>query len=272
MERDPPPRRRFGQNFLVDARAVERIVGALDPRPGEGVVEIGPGRGALTGALAARAGRLAAVELDRDLARRLRERFDPARLVLLQTDFLRIALEEIRHSADFAPGTRLVLAGNLPFNVSKPVAMKLVRERQHVARAVLTFQREVALRLTAAPGSRAYGPLSVLVGQAYVVQRLFDLKPASFWPSPEVVSSVTLWTPRPSADFPPEAELPLRVCLAACFAQRRRTLGANLRRALPGDPQRVQLLLEEAGIDGQLRAEEITPEGFRRLAERWPRT
>src|SRR5262245_47286487 len=151
MERDPAPRRRFGQNFLVDSRAVERIVGALDPHPGESVVEIGPGRGALTGALLARAGRLAAVELDRDLARLLRERFDPDRLVLFETDVLRIRLAQIAQGAGFAPDARLVLAGNLPFNVSKPVAMKLVRERHEVDRAVLTFQREVALRLTAAP-------------------------------------------------------------------------------------------------------------------------
>jgi len=271
MDPYPPPRKRFGQNFLVDRGAVERIVSALDPRPGESVVEIGPGRGALTGALLARAGRMVAVELDRDLAQLLRSRFDPARLVLLQTDFLDTSLEEIATRAGFPSGAPLVLAGNLPFNISKPVAMKLVRERSWVRRAVLTFQREVALRLTAVPRTRAYGPLSVLVGEAFAVRRLFDLKPTSFRPAPAVVSSVTIWTPRPPAEFPPEAEAPLRACLAACFARRRRTLGANLRVAFAQDEARVSALLRAAQVDPGRRAEEISPESFRRLAELWPR-
>jgi len=271
MKPYPRPRRRFGQNFLVDPRAADRIVSSLDPRPGELVVEIGPGRGALTGALLERAGRVAAVELDRDLARLLRERFDPGRLVLLEGDFLRLSPEEIAAAAGFPSGTPLVLAGNLPFNVSKPVAAKLVRERSSVARAVLTFQREVALRLTAVPKTRAYGPLGILVGQAFVVRRLFDLKPSSFRPAPEVVSTVTAWTPRGLAEFPPDAERPLRDCLAACFAHRRRTLENNLRSALPGSAEQVRALLEKAEIDPRRRAEEISPEDLRRLAALWPR-
>ncbi len=270
MSLDPRPRRRFGQNFLADRSAVERIVSALDPRPGEAVVEIGPGRGALTGTLVARAGRIAAVEVDRDLAPLLRKRFDPARLLLVEADVLSLPLERVGSALGFPPGTRLVLAGNLPFNISKPVASKLVRERDNVARAVLTFQREVALRLTASHGTKAYGSLTVLAGAAFRIERLFDLPPSAFRPRPGVVSTVTSWLPRPPEEFRDEEEQPLRNCLAVCFAHRRRTLWNNLRSALPGGEEQARALLAAADLDGRLRAEEVPPEGLRRLSRMWP--
>ena len=233
-------------------------------------MEIGPGRGALTDGLIERAQRIAAVELDPRLAGILRERFGPESLVLVEADVLGLDLGEIVRALGFPADSRLVMAGNLPYNISKPVASKLVRERARVSRAVLTFQREVAERLTATHGTRSYGPLSVLVGQAFGVERLFDLPPGAFRPRPGVFSTVTSWVPRGGAELSPEGEAALRACLAACFARRRQTLLNNLRAALSGRENQARALLEAAAIDGCLRAEAIPPEGFRRLASVWP--
>ena len=250
----PGPRKRFGQHFLADPAAVRRIVAALGPPAGPPVVEIGPGRGVLTAPLLEVFGRVTAVEIDRDLAAHLRARFPASALTLLEGDVLDVALEDLATEP-----VRLV--GNLPYNVSKPVADKIVRERARVAGAVLMFQREVAERLTAPPGTRAYGPLTVLVGEAFLVEPLFDLRPNAFRPPPEVMSTVTRWTPRPAA-FSSVSEENLRAVLRAGFAHRRRTLRNNLPVAL----------LEDAGIDGSLRAEALPLEDWRRLARMWPRS
>lgn len=262
-ERFPPARKRWGQNFLVDAHAIARIVATLAPRPGEAVLEIGPGRGALTAALLERAGRIVAVELDPALAPLLRARFGEEQLVLIEGDILDIDLARI------APAP-LVIAGNLPYSISKPVASMLVRQRAHVGRAALMFQKEVADRLLAKPGNAAYGPLSVLVGEAFEVTRVLSLAPGSFRPAPKVRSSVTLWVRRPAEHFPPDAEAPLRAVLAASFAHRRQTLLKNLRAVVPGGDAAARELLASVGIDGALRAEALGPADFRRLATVWP--
>ena len=256
------PRRRFGQNFLVDRRAVARIVDALAPRVDETVVEIGPGRGALTEEILNRIPRLTAVELDRDLVALLVARFGPERLHLVAQDVLDVDLARL--------GARLAIAGNLPYNVSKPVAMHLVRHRAAIDRAVLMFQREVAERLTAVPDTPAYGPLTVLAGFAFRIERLFDVPPGAFTPRPAVVSTVTRWT-RPEVEaLSPAIEGPLRAALRASFARRRQTLLRNLRAALPGSEDRARDLLSRAGIDGTLRAEALSPAAFLALAAAWP--
>ncbi len=260
-------RRRFGQHFLVAPHAVERIAQALEAQRGEPLLEIGPGRGALTARLIGDAGRLAATEIDRDLAAHLRERFAESELVLFTEDVLGLSLERVRNALE-AGARRLVVAGNLPYNISKPIVMKLVREREQVDRAVLMFQREVALRLSAVPGERDYGPLGILAGQAYEIDRLFDLGPDCFRPRPRVMSTVTLWRARSDAVFTAAEEQTLRSCLAACFARRRQTLRRNLRAAL-GDDAAVSRLLDSTGLDGSVRAESLAPEAFRRLATVW---
>jgi 16S rRNA (adenine1518-N6/adenine1519-N6)-dimethyltransferase len=259
----PPARRRFGQNFLTSPGAIARIVEALDPAESERVVEIGPGRGALTDALLARVPHLDAIELDRDLAAFLRQRHPESRLRVIEGDVLEVPLGSI------GPGP-LVVVGNLPYNISKPFAMKLVTERARVARAVLMFQREVASRLTARPATSAYGPLTVLAGRAYAITRLFDLPPGAFRPPPEVTSTVTCWRRRPPEDLPDEIEAPLREVLHAAFGRRRQTILRNLRDALPGGDEQAGALLHAAGIDGRLRAEAVGPEAFVALARVWP--
>jgi 16S rRNA (adenine1518-N6/adenine1519-N6)-dimethyltransferase len=256
-------RKALGQHFLTDRSAIERIVGALDIREGDRLLEIGPGKGALTGPLIAAAGRIAAVEIDRALAAQLRKRFPPDRLSLSCEDFLQFDLRATATERD-----PLLLAGNLPFSVSNPIAQKIVRDRAWVERAVLMFQREVADRLIAAPGSRKYGPLTVLAGLAFEIRPLFVLGPRAFHPRPEVDSQVTLWTRRHDDRLTPELERRLRPCLAVCFASRRRTLRNNLRAAVR-DADATERLLEAAEIDGGLRAEQLSSEMFLRLAELW---
>jgi 16S rRNA (adenine1518-N6/adenine1519-N6)-dimethyltransferase len=258
------PRKRFGQNFLTDPSAIRRIVAALAPSPSENVLEIGPGRGALTDALLAALPSVTAIEIDRDLAASLAARYPEDRLRLIVADVREVALLPL------AAERPLVVAGNLPYNVSKPLAMKLVDERHAVLRAVLMFQREVADRLTAQPGTGAYGPLTVLTGRAYRITRLFDLPPGAFHPRPKVVSSVTHWIPREPEALPADLIAPLRAVLRSSFARRRQTLQRNLRDAVPGGAAAVARLLNEAGLDGSLRAEAIAPEGFVALARLWP--
>jgi 16S rRNA (adenine1518-N6/adenine1519-N6)-dimethyltransferase len=248
----------------VDARAVHRIVDGLAPRPDETVVEIGPGRGALTEELLARVPRVTAIELDRDLAALLSARFGPERLVLLSRDVLDVEL------AGLSPP--LAVVGNLPYNVSKPVAMKLVGERSAIDRAVLMFQREVAERLLARPGTAAYGPLTVLAGLAFRIERLFDLPPGAFRPKPEVVSTVTRWTRQDASCLPAAIEPSLRAVLRAAFGRRRQTLLRNLRSSLPGGEAEALALLRSAGVDGSLRAEALPPEAFVALASFSPRS
>lgn len=268
MSARPAADKRLGQNFLVDRTAASRIVDSLEIESGEPVLEIGPGRGALTDSLIRKAGRIAAVELDERLVSELAARHDRSRLLLIHDDILKVALGEIAARLDL-PHAPLVVAGNLPYNISKPLALKLVEARDGIDRAALMFQKEVALRLTASPGCRDYGPLSVLAGLAYSIRRLFDLAPGAFRPRPKVASSVTLWRRRSGSPLDPDLEPRLRACLAACFARRRQTLRNNLRAALRS-AEEADRLLGSAELDGSLRAEALSPAQFVRLARLWP--
>jgi 16S rRNA (adenine1518-N6/adenine1519-N6)-dimethyltransferase len=264
------PRRRFGQSFLVDRGIARRIVETVDAEGDEVVVEIGPGRGALTGGLLDRFERIAAVEVDRDLAARLRERYDPNRLVIVEKDVLRTRLVEVAARLSGSTESRVVVVSNLPYNISKPFADKLTIERDTIARAVLMFQREVAERITASPGTRAYGPLSVMSGRSYRVETLFDVPPAAFRPRPKVVSTVTRWISRTDARLDTRMERSLRAVLGASFARRRQTLLRNLRAALPGGDTQARDLLQRCAIDPGVRAETLTAEEFVKLAGHWP--
>ena len=209
--------------------------------------------------------RVAAIEIDPGLVVELRERFAGADLRVVEGDVRERGLTTIADDAATgrAPSDLLVVA-NLPYAISKPVAQKIVAERAHVARAVLMFQREVAVRLTATPGTRDYGPLAVLCGQAYAIERLFDVPPRAFRPPPRVASCVTRWV-RLEVGLDPSIEPALRACLTACFARRRQTLRNNLRAAV-ASPEAADRLLAGAGLDGTWRAEEVEPSGFLRLA------
>jgi 16S rRNA (adenine1518-N6/adenine1519-N6)-dimethyltransferase len=248
------PRKRFGQNFLVDTHYVERIVAAVDPRPGDNVVEIGPGLAALTGELVKRAGCIVAVEIDRDLAARLRSTFPPEQLRLHEADAL---------SFDFATlGADLRVIGNLPYNISSPLLFHLAGYDDRLRDVHVMLQREVVARMTALAGTADYGRLTVMLQTRFEVTRLFTVPPGAFRPAPKVESAVARLVPlRAAKPAISDAALFARVVTAA-FGQRRKTL----RNALSGVAD--ARALERAGIDPGARGETLSVEEFVRLANR----
>ncbi len=256
-----PVKPKLGQNFLVDGQAAQRIVAALGEIAGRTVVEIGPGRGAITGALAARAGRVVAVEFDHELAAGLREGFDSARVTVVEQDVLRFDFAAAAAEA----GERLRVAGNLPYAITSPILLKLAASHAALELAVLMVQREVAERVTASPGTRDYGLLSVTMQMYGTVEQLFTLPPSAFLPQPKVHSTVFRWrfTPR-FAELGIEEAGFLRF-IRQIFAQKRKTLANNLRAAGVATSA-AAAALDAAGIDQRMRAEAVPVEG---LASLW---
>ena len=246
------PRKRFGQNFLADAHYVAKIVAAIAPAPGDNIVEIGPGLGALTGALVDGAGRIAAIEIDRDLAARLRDRFAAEVLALHEADAL---------AFDFGMlGPDLRVVGNLPYNISSPLLFHLGAYAASVRDIHVMLQREVVARMTAAPATPDYGRLTVTLQCRFAVTRLFIVPPGAFRPAPNVDSAVARLVPlrdqRPRiADEPLFARI-----VAAAFGQRRKTL----RNALASVTDEAHL--RAAGIDQSARGETLSVDDFVRLA------
>ena len=234
------PRKRFGQHFLHDPGVLGRLVQAIDPRPGEPIVEIGPGEGALTAPLLAKAGALEAIELDRDLVRALAARLPGLKLHCadaLEFDFGR-----------FAPGVRIV--GNLPYNISTPLLFHLARYADRMRDLHFMLQKEVVERMVAAPSTAPYGRLSVALQARFRMEKLFSVSPGAFRPPPKVDSAVVRLVP---------LAVPLAVSdalLRQAFSARRKTL----RRALPG------IDVARLGIDPGLRPENLSPQDYARLS------
>ena len=266
-ERFRRPRRRFGQHFLEPAW-VDKVVRAIDPRAHETFIEIGPGRGALTRPLAARAKAVLAYEIDRDLAAALRSNAPP-NVSVIEGDFLDARMPEGRASSAPTPTTNAVrVAGNLPYNVGSPILFKLVgwyRHGQPLLDATLMLQREVADRLTASPGTREYGVLTVLIGRHASVERLLALPPGAFRPAPKVQSAVVrlrFHAPDPPADD----ENLLEEIVKAAFTRRRKTL-ANALAAFASAPLSAAEALSRAGIDAARRPETVSFGEWVRLAD-----
>lgn len=246
------PRRRFSQNFLVDPRYVGRIVDAIAPKPGESIVEIGPGLAALTRALIERAGHITALEIDRDLAARLQGEFPPERLTLVVGDAL---------AFDFAAlGSDLRVVGNLPYHISSPLLFHLALHGDRLRDVHVMLQREVVARMTAAPGTPDYGRLTVMLQVSFAVTRLFTVPPGAFRPVPQVESAVARLVPLGRAA--PEITDPklFERVVAASFGQRRKTLRNALHALCDADT------LASVGIDPAARGETLSVERFVRLA------
>ncbi len=250
----PRARKRFGQHFLHDPGVVHRIVDAFDPRPGQLIVEIGPGRGILTCELLERAGSLHAVEIDRDLVRLLRARYPPGSgLELHEDDALAFDFHRLR-----SDGAKLRIIGNLPYNVSTPLLIRLVDLAEDIEDMTFMLQSEVVDRLTASAGSKQYGRLTVMVQWRYRARRLFDVDPEAFVPAPKVESSLIDLRPRAScADVDREAFAAL---VRTAFTQRRKTL----RNALKGVASEAEFAA--IGVDANRRPETLTVEEFARLS------
>ncbi len=256
-----PVRKRFGQHFLHDPNVIRRIVDAVAPSAGERIVEVGPGRGALTWALLERAGRLEAIEIDRDLAQMLQA--DPrARNGLsvrvenvLDTDFIGLR----------GTGGPLRVVGNLPYNISTPLLFRLLNQRAALSDMYFMLQKEVVDRMAAQPGGKDYGRLTVMLAAVAEVEALFDVGPGAFQPRPKVWSAIVHVRPTASPRFDIGRDGVLRTLVTAAFSHRRKTLRNSLKGLLA--PQDI----ESCGIDPQLRPETLAPAQFGLLAAHYSR-
>jgi 16S rRNA (adenine1518-N6/adenine1519-N6)-dimethyltransferase len=243
------PKKSLGQNFLRDQGVADRIVAALDLDKDDAVVEIGPGQGALTEALIAQARSVTAIEFDRDLIGPLNERFgDSESFCLINADALTFDLADLTAPND---ATKLKLVANLPYNISTPILQRLIGSRNHSSRIVLMFQREVVERMTAPPGGKERGYLTVLVENAFETEYLFDVSPGAFYPVPKVWSAVVRLTPKPSNTIDDKLFASL---LSTAFAHKRKTILNNLRVVYPDAAGAIAA----AGIDHTRRAETLT--------------
>lgn len=246
-------KKRFGQHFLIDPSVVDRMVQAIDPKPGETLIEIGPGQGVLTRPLLAACGVLTVVEIDRDLAGQL-----AGRLGSLGENLEIVNLDVLRY--DF-PGHELRVVGNLPYNISTPLLFHLFAHHDQIKDMHFMLQKEVVDRLVAVPQTKAYGRLSVMAQFHATMTELFDVPPEAFDPPPKVDSSIIRLLPRPMAEHERALEAPLEEVTRLAFGQRRKTL----RNALGGVLNETQIAA--AGIEPSARAETVPLAGFLRLAE-----
>ncbi len=248
------PRKRFGQHFLTDDSVIDRIVDAIDPQPGQAVVEIGPGLGAMTGPLAERLDRLSVIELDRDLAQRLRRQ---PKLDVIEADVLKVAIAALAAER----GQSLRIVGNLPYNISTPILFHLLEAVEHVVDQHFMLQKEVVERMAAGPGSKEYGRLSVMLQWRYRIEWMFDVPPESFDPPPRVDSAIVRMQPWAAPRALPTGVLEELVRVA--FSQRRKLLRHTLGRWL--DEQAYA-----GAFDLQRRAEEVAVAEYLDLAAALP--
>lgn len=248
------PRKRFGQHFLTNPRILSRIVDALDLAPGQRVLEIGPGQGALTAHLLERGARVTAIEVDRDLAAMLRPRFP--NLTLVEAD----ALEIDWHTIMEHPGDWLV-TGNIPYNITSPLLDKVLLP-PCPARIVFLVQKEVADRITASPGSAEYGALTVGIQTVAQAERLFKVPAGAFNPAPKVDSAVVRLAPRVTRLIQDGEIRGFRRFVTGLFGFRRKQLVRGLRELTGWPPERVMPLVERLGLDPAARPEVLEPAQF----------
>ncbi|MFT0546904.1 16S rRNA (adenine(1518)-N(6)/adenine(1519)-N(6))-dimethyltransferase RsmA [Allopusillimonas ginsengisoli] len=246
-------RKRFGQHFLVDEGVTESIVRAIAPGRDETVIEIGPGLSALTGPLLQAVNHLIVVEIDRDLAARLRRQHPADRITVIEADALK---------TDFsALGSGLRLVGNLPYNISSPLLFHLIDSADQIVDQHFMLQREVVDRMVAKPSSGDYSRLSVMLQARYRMYKLFDVAPESFDPPPRVVSAVVRMVPLPESRPRPQSERVFERVVARAFSQRRKML----RRGLADWAGHIDW--DALGIPPTARAEELSVEQFIALAD-----
>ena len=250
-------KRRFGQNFLRDQSVVRAIVQCIRPLPSQTLVEIGPGQGALTGLLLEQAGRLAAIEIDEDLLPGLRQRLEPKGLHLVSQDVLTVNFNQL---ATELQAVRLRVVGNLPYNISSPVLFHLLDYSPVIEDQTFMLQEEVVDRMVAAPCSKTYGRLSVMLQARYNMEKCLHVPPESFWPVPKVQSAVVRMQPlakehQPVHNWPVFARL-----VSQAFSSRRKMI----RNTLAGLLDRLDLNAVDARPTQ--RPEELTVEQYARLA------
>ena len=245
-------RKRFGQNFLVDRAYIDRIVRAIDPQCDDRMVEIGPGLGALTAPLLERLNVLHVIEIDRDIVARLAAEFPAERLIVHQGNALKFDLTSL------GPGLRVV--GNLPYNISSPLLFHAAECAGAIRDCHFMLQREVVDRMAAAPGSKVYGRLSVMLQYRFAVEKLFNVPAGAFRPTPQVDSAFVRLVPHATLPSPASDERLLAQMVMKAFTQRRKTVRNALSEFASAEE------LSARGIDPRLRPEDLSLDDFVRLA------
>jgi len=250
------PRKRFGQHFLTDDGIIHAIVNAIDPKPGDVLVEIGPGLGALTRPLLDRIPHLHVVELDRDIITRLKKTWAPERLTIhegdaLKFDFNAVIANEAKQSSQNSNTEKIRICGNLPYNISSPLLFHLMDYADLISDMTFMLQKEVVDRMVAAPSTPAYGRLSVMLQRRFHMEALFDVPPEAFDPPPKVESAIVRMIPKSGSEIIALDEKLFGEIVAAAFSQRRKTL----RNTLTGKLKPEEFV--KLGIDAGLRAENL---------------
>ncbi len=249
-------RKRFGQNFLVDGNIIRKIVAAIDPKPGQVMVEIGPGLGAMTRPLAQSLDRLHVIEIDRDLAQRLREGDLAERLEIHEQDALKFDFGALGD----ALGQDLRVVGNLPYNISSPLLFHLADHAAKVSDMTFMLQKEVVDRIVADPDTEQYGRLSVMLQYRFECTHVFDVPPGAFRPMPKVMSAIVRLKPRPVEQLSARDPALMSAIVKAAFGQRRKTLRNTLRDWLAQDDWNA------LGIDATRRGETLALADYVRIA------
>lgn len=267
-DRKPFAKKSFGQNFLVDQDYINKIIAALNPQKDETIIEIGPGRGALTEKLVEKKGKVIAVELDKDLIPLLQEKFrQNENFQLIEADALKIDFKELTKLKD--QSSKIKLVANLPYYISTAILQRLIEQRKVFSEMVLMFQREVVERITAEPGNKERGFLTVLAEAYLETEKLFDIPPAAFRPAPKIWSSVVRILPKNNDEI--EDEILFRELVSAAFQQKRKTIFNNLKNApknlcekfeRKGD---IEFILNKSAINQIRRAETLTFEEWKSL-------
>ncbi|MBK8283611.1 MAG: 16S rRNA (adenine(1518)-N(6)/adenine(1519)-N(6))-dimethyltransferase RsmA [Ahniella sp.] len=261
MSRGPEGHRakkNFGQNFLHDRTVIDNIVRAIDPRPGERIVEIGPGRGALSFALLKRIDALTAIEIDRDLIPWLKQQ--DARINIVESDVLKVDFSALAESL----GGPIRLVGNLPYNISSPILFHALDHAPVIRDMHFMLQKEVVERMAAGHGNKDYGRLTVMLQSVFAISHLFNVPPGAFTPSPKVDSAIVRLAPLAAGALPAFDEARLEQIVRAAFSMRRKTL----RNTLKGVVDEAELVAQ--GIDPNDRAEQLSVLDFVRLAAGTP--
>ncbi|HUV51013.1 MAG TPA: 16S rRNA (adenine(1518)-N(6)/adenine(1519)-N(6))-dimethyltransferase RsmA [Anaerolineae bacterium] len=259
---DLHPKKQFGQNFLSDPSTAEKIAGLSKITSEDVILELGAGLGALTIPAAKSAKRLYAIEKDHRLIDILKTELLANRLSnveLIEEDMLKFDIKNLAENA----GQKIIIIGNLPYNISSQIIIKLIESRAYVIRAVLMFQKELAMRITAQPGGKDYGRLAVMLGYCAKIKKLADVKAHQFFPKPKIDSQILEIKFLETIKYPANDEALLFRIIKGAFCQRRKTL----RNALAGseldiDTKTAQNMLDKAGIDSSLRAEALTISQF----------
>jgi 16S rRNA (adenine1518-N6/adenine1519-N6)-dimethyltransferase len=252
-------KKRLGQHFLTDRRIAARIVNSVDPQPGEQIVEIGPGKGALTGLLLKKGCVLTTVEFDRELIPFLKKKYSGfENLKIIAQDFLKLTADEMP--------AKMKIIGNIPYNITTAILEKLFDFKDKILQAVLTIQSEVAQRLTASPGTKQYGSFTVIMAAGFDIKALFHIPPSAFKPAPAVYSTVIKIVP---VNHQPKDFENFKSFIRGCFKQKRKTLCNSMQLGLNIPKNSSEALISALGKEKNIRPEQLTFDDYLSLYNRW---